>query len=357
MKKNIKLIFLVFTIVSIVFSSILLVSAQESITIKLGMSNPLEPILSHESSFARVFKYVMETRTNERIKVELYPSLTLGSGDEIWNMVKRGTIQMANGTGVGIVAQFYPLVDVLSVPFIFPTHTVVTKVMEGDFGKEFSKDVFEKTGVRIVAYLPMGFYVLTNSVRPVHSPEDLKGLRIRSMSTPIHLKTFEALGAKSTTIAWQELYGALQTGVIDGQHNPISGIIAGKIYEVQKYLTFTNHFYGIMPVIVNDEWLKSLSELDRNIFWDAVGIATIASAGATRIAEITEDAGIPYLIKHGMEVYTPSEEEMEQFRALAIPEGTKLIEEKLGEEGIRWLDKLKNAINIAEEEVNQGDFW
>jgi len=355
MNKYIKVILLIFLFTTMILGSSLIISAQESITIKFSMSNPLEPILSHESALATVFKQVMETNTNGRINVELYPSNVLGSGDEQWNMVKRGTIEMAI-SGTGILAQFYPLASVLNLPYLFSSHTVASKVMQGDFGKEFSHDVFEKTGVRIIAYPFEGFYLTTNSVRPIHTPEDLKGLRIRSMSVPIHLRTFEALGAKSTTVAWEELYGALQTGVVDGEHNALTGIIAGKLYEVQKYLTFTNHFYGILLWIVNDEWLNSLSDSDKNIFWDAVGIAMTASIGATRIVEATEE-GLPFLKKQGMEMYAPTPEEMEKFRALAIPEGEKFIQEELGEEGMEWLNKLKDAVNIAEEEVKHGDFW
>jgi len=356
LKNNIKLVFLIFFITSILFSSALLVTAQETIKIKFAMQNPLEPILSHESAFARVFKNTIETKTNNRIQVELYPSFTLGKSEEQWQMVKRGTIQMA-WIEIGTLSRFYPLANIQSVFYLFPNQIVGEKVYHGDFGREMKQDIFKKTGIRVVAIPLLGYSVLINNVRQVHSPEDLKGLRIRSMAIPIQLKSFEALGAKSLTIAWGEMYSSLQTGVVDGMHGAHSGFMAAKTYEVVDYLTFTNHFLQANYVIANDEWIKSLSESDRTIFWDAVGIAEIASVGATKIALATEDRGISGLIKRGLKVYAPSEEEMEEFRELAIPAGEKVIEETLGKEGIRWLNKLRNAIKIAEEEVKEGNLW
>lgn len=356
MKNNTKLIFLIFFVTIILFSSTLLVTAQETITIKFGMSNPLDPLISNEAAFCRVFKEYMESLTNNRIQVELFPSQTLGKAEEMWKLVQRGTIQMTF-SGMGILAQFYPLASVQSVFFLFPSLTVGAKVYAGDFGKELTEDIFEKTGVRVVAYPIMGFNAIVNNAKPVHSPEDLKGLRIRSMSIPIQLESFEALGAKSITIDWGETYSALQTGVADGMHGHLPGLFAGKIYEVTDYLTFSNHLMQAQYVVANDEWLKSLSESDRTIFWDAVRISLDASHGACRICDVLEESGMPFLKKAYKEVYKPSEEEMEKFRALAIPAGEKYIEEALGEEGIRWLDKLKNAIKIAEEELKQGDIW
>jgi len=271
-------------------------------------------------------------------------------------MVKRGTIEMA-WVAIGDLSRVYPLANVQSVFYLFPNHTVGEKVYQGDFGRAMKQDIFEKTGVRIVAVPVVGYNILENNVRLVRTPEDLKGLRIRSMPIPIQLESFEALGAKSVTIAWGEMYSALQTGVVDGMHGIFSGYMASKIYEVTDYITFMNHTLQAHYVAANDDFINSLSEEDRTIFWDAVRIAEVASVGATKIILATDDMGVSVAIEHGVEVYTPTEEEIKQFKELTVPVGEKYIEESLGEEGIYWLNKLKNAIKIAEEEMKEGNLW
>ena len=360
MTNNLRRFFFLCFVVSIVLSFMLMSFAQEteeSMTVKFSLSNPLEPILSHESALARVFKHVMEINTNGRIKVELYPSNVLGDGPETMKMLERGTIQFAFGGG-STIAPFAPMLgDLLNVPFLFPNYAVGYKVFQGNFGKEYADAVYEKSGLRIIAYPLMGFSWLTNNIKPIHSVEDLKGIRIRCMEVPLQLATWEAMGARPSPVAWSELYGALQTGVVEGQYNALPGILAAKLYEVQKYVTLLNHVFPVNFFMVNDEWLKSLSESDSEIFWDAVRIAMTSSLGATRIAEVTEEMGIPFLEKQGLEVYKPSQEEIEGFKKLVIPEIDKYIEKNYGEEGVSWHNKLKDAIKIAEDEVKQGDIW
>ena len=361
MKKNLKKVLLACLVLIVLLSSLFLSFAQESeksMTIKVGMENPLDPLLSHEASLFRVFKNIMEKNTNNRITVELYPSHTLGKADEMFKMVQRGTIEMA-WCSMGTLSQFYPISGVLtSAPFAFPNTAVAWKVIQGDlFQKDLSNAIFEETGVRVIDYPAIAFTVVTNSKREVRSPKDLEGLRIRSMPIDIHLKIFEALGAKSTVISWGELYGALQTGVVDGQHNPLSSYEAGKLYEVQKYVTLTNHFFDINLWVANDKWLNSLSETDRYILWDAVRVAMTACLGAVQVAEVDDNVGIPFFRKHGTEFYKPTEEEIEEFRSLAVPVFEEYVIEEFGEEGIMWYEKLKKAIEIAEEEVKQGNIW
>lgn len=361
MKKNLKKVLIVCVVLIILSSFLFLSSAEESeksMTIRVGMENPLDPLLSHEASLFRVFKNIMEKNTNNRITVDLYPSHTLGKADEMFKMAQRGTIEMA-WCSMGTLSQFYPISSALTAaPFIFPNTAVAWKVMQGDlFQKDLSNAIFEETGVRVIDYPAIAFTVLTNNKREVRSPKDLKGLRIRSMPMDLHLKIFEALGAKSTVISWGELYGALQTGVVDGQHNPLSSFEAGKLYEVQKYITLTNHFFDINLWIANDEWLKSLSESDRYIFWDAVRTAMTACLGAVQVAEVSEEVGIPFFKEKGTEIYKPTEDELEEFKELATPVFEEYVIEEFGEEGMMWYEKLKKAIEIAEEEVKQGNIW
>lgn len=313
--------------------------------LKLAHLNPQEPFENPTAPIAAVFKTMVESRTNMGIKVELYPAGVLGKERESMEQVQQGVIQSYIASGTGI-AQFYKVYDVTNLPFAFNSYAVAYEVYDGPFGEEMAEDIRKKTGFKVLGFGESGgFFQITNSKRPIKTPADMKGLKIRTMSIPLHMGIIESLGGAATPIAWAEVYTALQTGVVDGQMNPIPIINTAKFFEVQKYITLTNHLYAPYVWVMNDKWYQGLTQTEKEIVLDAAKTAVMAGRGLNRIIE-SSDKGLLVIAKK-MEIYTPSAEELAQFRKLAIAGAQKIIAEKLGEEGKVWTEKFLKAIEAA----------
>ncbi len=340
--------------ITVVFTFVLLTlgvprQAFSAEILKLAHLNPQEPFDNPTAPIAAVFKSMVEAGTNLGIKVEIYPAGVLGKERESMEQVQQGVIQSYIASGTGI-AQFYKLYDVTNLPFAFSSYAVAYEVYDGPFGQEMAEDIRKKTGFKVLGFGESGgFFQITNSKRPVRSPADMKGLKIRTMSIPLHMGVINSLGGSATPIAWVEVYTALQTGVVDGQMNPVPIINLAKFYEVQKYITLTNHLYAPYVWVMNDKWFQALSPSEKQVIVDAAHTALVAGRGLNRILESSEK-GLPVIAKK-MEVYTPTAEQLSQFRDLAISGATKLISEKLGEEGKTWVDKFLNAIEKAENKI------
>jgi tripartite ATP-independent transporter DctP family solute receptor len=317
--------------------------------LKLAHLNPQEPFENPTAPIAAVFKNMVEARTNENIKVEIYGAGILGKERESMEQVQQGVIQSYIGSGTGI-SQFYKFYDITNLPFAFNSYSVAYEVYDGPFGKEMAEDIRKKTGFKVLGYGESGgFFQISNSKRPIKSPADMKGLKIRTMSIPLHMGVIESLGGAPTPIAWAEVYTALQTGVVDGQMNPIPIINTAKLYEVQKYITLTNHLYAPYVWVLTDKWFEALTPAEKEIILDAAQIAIMSGRGLNRIIE-SSDKGLPVIAKK-MEVYTPNAEELAQFRKLAVAGAQKIISEKMGDEGKAWTDKFLKAIGAAEKKV------
>jgi tripartite ATP-independent transporter DctP family solute receptor len=317
--------------------------------LKLAHLNPPDPFDNPTAPIAAVFKSMVESRTNQNIKVELYAAGVLGKERESMEQVQQGVIQSYIASGTGI-SQFYKMYDVTNLPFAFHSYAVAYDVYDGPFGQEMAEDIRKKTGFKVLGFGESGgFFQITNSKRPIKSPADMKGLKIRTMSIPLHMGIIESLGGAPTPIAWAEVYTALQTGVVDGQMNPIPIINTAKFYEVQKYITLTNHLYAPYVWVLNDKWYQGLTPGEKEVIMDAARTALTAGRGLNRILE-SSDKGLPVIAKR-MQVYTPTPEELAQFRSLSIAGAKKIIGEKLGDEGKAWTEKFLNAIEAAEKKA------
>ncbi len=313
--------------------------------IKLAHLNPQNPFDIATAAVAAVFKSEVEARSGGAVTVEIYPNGTLGNERETMEQVKAGITQ-SYISSVGGVAPFYPLIDITSMPFAYNSYETGCKLFDGSFGQEFAEDMRKKTGMRVLGFVPQGFFQFTNSVRPIKNPDDMKGLKMRTMNNPLHMEFMKSLGAAATPVAWAEIYTALQTGVVDGQHNPITVINLGKLYEVQDYITLSNHMAGLYVWVINDAWFNGLSEAEQEAVQGAADAAVIAGRGIDRLVTAT-DKGLPTLAAN-MDVYTPTAEEIEQFRELAIPAAKKFFAKTLGEEGSAWVEKYLAAIKALQ---------
>ena len=315
--------------------------AEAAKVIKLAHLNPQTPFDVATAAVTAVFKSELEARTGGAVTVEIYPNGTLGNERETMEQVKAGIAQSYIAS-VGGVAPFYPMIDITSMPFAYGSYEIGCALYDGPFGKEFAEDIRQKTGLRVLGFIPQGFFQFTNSQHPIKSPEDMKGLKMRTMNNPLHMEFMNSLGAAATPVAWAEIYTALQTGVVDGQHNPITVINIGKLYEVQKYVTLSNHMAGLYVWVMNDSFFDGLSPEEKVAVKGAATAAVLAGRGIDRIITATEK-GLPTIAANA-EVYTPTAEELEQFKALAIPAAKAFFAKTLGDEGSAWIEKYLAAI-------------
>jgi len=213
------------------------------VTIRLGHLNPADPFKSHSGAMTAVFKSLVESASNGAIEVKLFPNGQLGKDNEVIQQVRDGIVESTISSAGGI-AQHYPLVGVFDIPFAFPNIAIANRVIDqrSAFGKKFTGDLEKKTGLKVLGMIDSGgFFAFTNSRRPIRTVADMKGLKIRTMTLPTHLAMINSLGAQATPLPWAEVYTSLQTGVADGEMNPIPIIAFAKFDEVQKYLSITNH--------------------------------------------------------------------------------------------------------------------
>ncbi len=313
------------------------------IEIKFGHVDSPDVCISKKGAAGAAFKNLVEAETTGAVDVKVFPAGQLGNERELIEGTKIGTIQMSMVSAA--IAGFYKEAQVLDIPYLFSSAPVAWKVMDGWFGKEMAADCLKKTGMRVLAYGETGFRNFTNSNRPIKSPGDMKGLKIRVMEAPVYVNMVKALGAAPTPIAWTETYTALQQKVVDGQENPVSVIMMVKFYEVQKYLTLDGHSYGVDFILINDKFYQTLTKETQQIIK-----ASAINAGwiGRGVQQLNSAIGVADLKAKGMEVYSPNPKERAMFREAAQKPVIEYIEKQIGK---AWIDKLMKAVKEAEAEL------
>ena len=205
-----------------------------------------------------VFKPYIEEHSNGRIEVIVQNNSVLGSDREIYEALQLNTVQASQGP-LSTLANFDPDFAVCDLPFLFTSKEEAYENLDGEFGDALAATL-PQYGMRIIAYGENAFRNISNNQHPVKTAEDLKGLDIRVMESPVNIATYKAMGTNPTPMAFSELYGALQNGTVDGQDNGIVLTYTNKLYEVQPYYTFTHHLYAANAVVVSEEFWQSLPE-------------------------------------------------------------------------------------------------
>ncbi|MCC8194314.1 MAG: TRAP transporter substrate-binding protein, partial [Deltaproteobacteria bacterium] len=226
-----------------------------AVTIKVGHVQPTNDGMHLQWLF---FKEQIEKRSNGDIKVEIYPNGELGFERELSEAVQMGELPMSTVT-TSPLASFVPDLLILDVPFSWNNRKEVWDAMDGELGAFLNKKMADK-GFVVLGWIENGFRNVTNNKRPIVKPEDLKGVKLRTMENPIHLAAWRALGANPTPMSYGEVFTALQQGTIDGQENPYAQIYHMKFYEVQKYLTDTQHMYSMYVNFMNKEYFDNLTK-------------------------------------------------------------------------------------------------
>lgn len=317
-------------------------SAVAAKTMKLHHLNKDDPFDNPTGAMATVFKSIVEAGTNGSVMVQTFPSGQLGKDKDALQQVKGGVIESGIHS-VGGFASVYPLIGVLDIPFAFPNISKTYEVFDGPFGKKLAGDIEAKTGLHVLGFGDSGgFFHLTNSKRPIHTPADMDGVKIRTMGLDTHKAIITAMGGQPAAISWSEVYTALQTGVADGQMNPVPIIAFAKFQEVQKYLTLSGHVFAPYVWTMNDKFWKSLSDSEKEVVTYAAQSAIVAGRGMGRVIEAS-DRGLKELSKN-MEVNTLTPAEKEEFKKVAVPAVKKLIVEKFGAEGEEMLNAFLEAV-------------
>lgn len=214
---------------------------------------------------AQRFADLIKERTNGRIQITVYPDGQLGKGErELLEALQQGTVDIYVGS-TGPIGGFSPSMLIVDIPFLFRDYAHVDKVLDGPIGRQLLDDL-EKANLKGLAFWENGFRNLTNSKRPVKTPEDAKGLKIRTMENQVHILAWRTVGVIATPMAWGEVYGALQQKTVDGQENPVPVIYTSKLYEVQKYLSLTQHVYSPAPIIMSLKKWQSMPKEDQELF-------------------------------------------------------------------------------------------
>jgi tripartite ATP-independent transporter DctP family solute receptor len=216
----------------------------------------------------------VEKRTGGRYKVRT-SRRRAGRGRESIEGVQLGTLDLTL-TSTGPIPNFVPEVAILDIPFLFRDYAQARAVLDGSIGQEMLQK-FPPKGIVALAWAENGFRHMTNSKRAVNGPDDLKGLKMRTMENPIHIQAYKQFGILPTPMAFTEVYTALQQGTVDGQENPLSVITAAKLDQVQKNLTLTGHVYSPALILMNKGKWDKLSAADKQAFQDAAKEAVKAN--------------------------------------------------------------------------------
>lgn len=282
-------------------------SAQQNIVVGHSLSPE-----SHYGVGAQAFIDTLTELSDGAFTGEQAPAGQLGGERDMIEGLQIGSMDVVI-TSTGPLGNFVPEVYALDLPFLFRDYDHARTVLDGEIGQELLAKIDENQLVGL-AWSENGFRHVTNSQRPVRTPADLDGLKLRTMENRVHMEAFQEMGASPTPMAFPELFTALQQGVVDGQENPVTVITASKFWEVQGHVSLTGHVYSPAVVLASPILLDGLTEEQRGWFYEAAK----ASAAATR-AEVNrlEDAGVALLRENGMEVITDIDKA--PFAALAEP--------------------------------------
>ena len=283
---------------------------------------------------AERFKQLAEKATNGKVKVELYPNSQLYKDKEELEALQLGAVQMLAPS----LAKFGPLgvkeFEAFDLPYIFPTKTALYNVTEGEIGKSLLKKL-EPKGITGLAYWDNGFKVMSAN-KPLHTPADFKGLKMRIQSSMVLDAQMRALGANPQVLAFSEVYQALQTGVVDGTENPPSNMYTQKMHEVQKHVTVSNHGYLGYAVIVNKKFWDGLPPEIRTQLEKAMREATTFEKA---IAQRDNDQALDAIKKAGKtQIYTLTVQEQAEWRKALAPV-QKAMEGRIGKDLISAINK------------------
>ncbi len=281
-------------------------------------------------------------RTQGRINIKLYPGVSLIQGDQTreFSALRQGVIDMAVGSTINWSPQVKAL-NLFSLPFLFPDYASVDAVTQGEVGKSLFQTL-DKAGVVPLAWGENGYREISNSKRPIKTPADLKGLKIRVVGSPLFLDTFTALGANPTQMSWADAQPAMASGAVDGQENPVSVYMAAKLYTVaQKYVTMWGYMNDPLIFVVNKDIWNSWTPADREIVRQAAIDAGKEEIAIARKGMVEADKPLlKEIAGHGVTVTQLTPEERQAFVQATRP----VFEKWKGQIGADLVNAAEKAV-------------
>ena len=254
------------------------------------------------------FEDLVEKGSNGSIDVQIFPSSQMGPDREMIEGVQTGVLEMAVSPS-SFFAGWDQSFAVIELPYMYPGKQVALDVLNGPAGDEMLGKL-ENQGLVGLGWLENGVRHVTNNVRPIRSPEDLKGVKLRTMKVPAHVDTFQALGANPTPMNFGEVYSALQQGVIDGQENPVALIDSQRFYEVQKHVSLTSHVFTTYIPVISGAFFNSLSADDQSLLQNSMHKA---AEYQQELVNGEESAQLEKIKKAGVNVVVLSKDQLQKF--------------------------------------------
>jgi len=303
---------------------------------KIRVANPVAP--DHSWGRAAVaFKEELEKLTAGKIAVDVHHAGALGKVRETMEMVRMGTLETAIG-GVAHIQRSVPELGITVLPFLWKDLERLFEVLDGPLGKELDKRLLS-AGFNNLGFFDNGFRHVSNNRKPILAVEDMKGLKIRTLPTPVHIAYFKATGAAPTPLDWTELFEALRTGVVDAQENPPSMTYTAKFYEVQKYYSLTAHVNEVGAFVMSKTFFDKLPK-------DLQSAVNSAARKVTLWQRVENEKDnqkfLKELEKAGMKVNTVPASELEKFRKIAFQVYPDVVKE-FGKDGKELTDKFVAA--------------
>lgn len=285
--------------------------AQQDRVIRFGhLNNPDHPVSFGVKRFAEI----LAAKSGGKLKVQEFPANQLGNEQQQQSALQGGVQQMyspATTSLAGIVKEF-GLVD---FPFAVANFEQADALLDGPLGQTLISKLPEK-GLVSLGYWDLGFRNVTNSRQPIHKPEDLAGLKIRVIPNPVFLETFRAFKANPMPMPFAELYGALESKAVDGQENPFAVILSNKFYEVQKFVSATNHVYAANIILVSKKFWDTLTPAEQKWMQEA---ADESRAYQRQVSRAAAQKAVGELQAKGAQFNTVSPAEQARMRQIALP--------------------------------------
>lgn len=276
----------------------------------------------------------LQETTDGRVGIDIYPGAQLGGERELIEGIQLGNIDMTYVSSAPLASfnkQFY----VFDIPFLFKDREAAYRVLDGGVGQDVL-DSLKDVGMEGLGYWENGFRQLTNSEHEVHAPEDVQGMKMRTMENELHIETWKDIGANPAPLSFSELFTALQQDTFDAQEGPLNLFYDMRFYEVQDYITMTNHVYSPWPVLINPMSLAPLSEDDKAAFYAAFEETTEYQRGLAREAdEAAKEAMTDVTITE------LSDDELDAFKEKVTPV-IDMVKAKVGEDIVNKVIETAN---------------
>lgn len=287
---------------------------------------------SHFDVGAKKFGELLESKTGGKMKVRVFAGGQLGQETEVIQNVQSGTIEVTM-IGHDPLAQFAPATTILSQPYLFKNHEQAFKLLDGTLGEKLNAALKER-GLHVLGWGDNGARVYTNSKHPINAPADLAGLKIRSPQSPVNLAITKALGGIPVAMPYGEVYTAIQQHTIDGQENAVINIYPARLYEVQKYMSMTDHLLSFTVLLMSERFYGGLApELQRAVTSAGQEAMEFQRAYARKMS----DELVAKMEEKGVKVNRP---DLKPFRDATLP----LHQEYIGKNFSRELyDLIANA--------------